>query len=302
MAARSLAIIVAVKDAEANLAAILRRLAPKEHLEVEFIFCVAGSDAPAPPTPSPNVRVVFAAPESLVPHLWRDGILLARADSVALTTAHCIPAPEWVERLLQADTGRWPGIGGIIDNDPAASAANWAVFFLRYLAFAPPRKAGIVGDLAADNAVYRRAAILAHPDLLAIGFWEPSFHHRFQAAGEALYLEPSIAVIHHGLGSPWRFVGHRYAHGREYGLARASAQLLATRFLLLAASPIVPLLTMARIFRRIFARSRYARHLLRSLPWLCLFVMAWAAGEARGYASGIAAGFRRVGGEDANER
>lgn len=285
----SLAVIVAVKDAEANLPAILANLAPQDHPDVEFIFCVAGTGVASRDLPA-SARLAHAASESLIPHLWRDGIRLARAKSVALTTAHCIPAPDWIERLKQADTARWPGIGGVIDNDPAASAANWAIFFLRYSAFAPPRPAGEVEEIAADNAVYSRAHVIEHEDLLAAGFWEPSFHRRFREAGMSLRLDPAMLVVHHGLGSPGRFIKHRYAHGREYGSARAIAKPLGTRLMLLAASPLVPAITVARIVRRVIARPRYAGAFLRSLPWLAAFVMAWTAGEVRGYIDALTRG------------
>lgn len=283
MTAGSLAIIVAVKGAEDNLAAILCSLAPAAHPDVDYLICVAGHELAGRIERFPNVSIVGAPAESLVPHLWRDGIRLAKAERVALTTAHCIPHKDWVDLLLEADTTRWPGIGGVIDNDPKASASNWAVFFLRYLAFAPPRQAGVVHDLAADNAIYRRAAILAHPDLLDIGFWEPSFHQRFVAAGESLYLDPSIIVVHHGLERPADFVRHRHAHGREYGLARGSGRSIGRRLALLLVSPFVPIVIIGRILLRMKSRSHYVMHLPRAFGWLVCFVFAWASGETRGY-------------------
>ena len=47
--------------------------------------------------------------------------------------------------------------------------SNWAIFFLRYSAFAPPLPAGETDEIAADNAVYDREAILQHSDLLDEG-------------------------------------------------------------------------------------------------------------------------------------
>ena len=278
-----LSVVIAVQGAEANLDRILSAISAHPREDIEIIFCVAGDRSPALAATALPARVSYADENSLVPQLWRDGILMAHGEKVALTTAHCIPTEQWLGRASHADIARFPGIGGLIDNDPQASAANWAIFFLRYLAFAPVRPASVVRDIAADNAVYDRAAIMAHRDLLDAGFWEPSFHRRFHADGKALFLDPSMIVIHHGLNDPWEFVRHRYAHGTEYGESRALDRGIAARIGLLLASPAVPVLIVARIVGRLTGRRDYSRHLLRALPWLVCFASAWGLGEAAGY-------------------
>ena len=115
---------------------------------------------------------------------------------MALSTAHCIPADDWVDKLLAADMSSLPAIGGVIENDNAANARDWAIYFLRYISFTPSQQKRQVAEIAADNALYRRADILQHADLLAIGFWEPSFHARFRKAGLVLELDPAIRVVH----------------------------------------------------------------------------------------------------------
>ena len=282
-AAPALSVVIAVKDAEANLDRILNVISAHSGEDIEFIFCVAGDWSPTLAATALPARVSYAEEDSLVPHLWRDGILMARGDKVALTTAHCIPTEQWLDRALHADTARFPGVGGLIDNDPQASAANWAIFFLRYLAFAPQRTASVVRDIAADNAVYSRTAIMAHRDLLGDGFWEPSFHRRFHADGKALFLDPSMIVIHHGLNDPREFVRHRYAHGTEYGGSRALERGIAARIGFLLASPAVPALIVARIVGRLTGRRDYSRHFPRALPWLVCMASAWGLGEAAGY-------------------
>ena len=99
--------------------------------------------------------------DTLVPRLWSEGISRATGQAVALTTTQFVPDDRWLDRLNAVDLDRWAGVGGPIDNDPQASALNWAIFFLRYSAFAPPLPAGETGEIAADNAVYDREAILS---------------------------------------------------------------------------------------------------------------------------------------------
>ena len=274
-----LSIVVAVKDGTSNLPALLGALEERDG-NTEVILCCAG-----PATCNEDVAQLFFPAETLVPALWSEGILRARGSCVALTTAQFVPACDWLERLQAADLRRWVGVGGAIDNDPAASARNWAIFFLRYSAFAPPLPAGETDEIAADNAVYDRAAILEHADLLREGFWEPSFHRRFRNAGKKLALDPDLVVVHHGTVSAQNFARQRHLHGRAYGIERAERAGFTRNLLLLLSSPLVPALLLGRIFIRIARRPRYRGRLLVAMPWLVRFTFAWAIGEARGYAS-----------------
>lgn len=275
-----LSIVVAVKDSSDNVPALLDSLA-NSGSETECIFCYAG-----PVRNIGNSVIESSFPtDTLIPNLWSEGILRARGDRVAITTAQFVPRPDWLDRLRSADLERWVGIGGAIDNDPAASAMNWGIFFLRYSAFAPPIPAGEAQEIAADNAVYDRAALLEHRDLLEEGFWEPSFHRRFRAAGRKLALDPGMIVVHHGAITGRSFTRQRYLHGRAYGVERARRVGFGRNLLLLLASPLVTPLLLSRVMRRMAARPVYRAQLVRAFPWLLRFTFAWAAGEAAGYAS-----------------
>ncbi|MEO6435635.1 MAG: hypothetical protein ABIP55_07720, partial [Tepidisphaeraceae bacterium] len=232
-----------------------------------------------------HIPMVSLPADTLIPSLWSEGITRARGRAVALTTAQFVPKHDWLQRVYAADVQQWAGVGGAIDNDPAASARNWAIFFLRYSAFAPPQQKRETAEIAADNAVYDRAAIMEHPDLLRDGFWEPSFHRRFHAAGRKLMLDPDLVVIHHGTILAQSFARQRYLHGRAYGIERASRGSLARNLFLLVSSPLVTPLLLARIVSRIAQRPAYRSKLLPVFPWLVRFTRAWASGEAGGYLS-----------------
>ena len=121
-----LSVVIAVQYAQDNLPAILSNLDPAAHAEVEYIFCYTEEDADTTGLVSlyKNCRALSVPRGSLIPHLWRDGIIAARAEKVALGTAHCIPAADWVDRLLAADMTQTPGIGGVIENDENACAGS----------------------------------------------------------------------------------------------------------------------------------------------------------------------------------
>lgn len=278
-----LSVVVAVKDADANLNDLLSNLPQKPDDRVEYLFVVAGEPSPALVMTSGRARVLVAPIQALVPHLWRDGIYSARGAAIGLTTAQCLPSSGWVERLLAADLKNYAGVGGTIGLDATCDAARAAMYLLRYLTYAPPQQRRTVKDIAADNAIYRRADILQEVDLLVNGFWEPSFHRRFAARGERMQLDPTISVTYRGQERAADFARLRFHHGLEFGSSRGARLGRRRAFGMLLASPLLPLLLLTRIIWRAWRHPRVPTNLWSALPWLCWYALAWSTGEARGY-------------------
>jgi hypothetical protein len=283
-----LSIIVGVQHAQDNLPDIVRALRPGARPEMELIVCHTLADPDVPTLLGENqIRIVCSPDGSLIPHLWRDGILAASGERVGTTTAHCIPAADWVDALLAADLGQTAVLAGTIENDPEADAKGRAIFLQRYAVFAPPQAKRGVRNPAADNALYRRSDLLRHRDLLQRGFWEPSFHDRFRAEGLHLALDPSLRVVHRNRYSARQYMGQRLAHGREFGLARASSRPLPQRLLLVLLSPAVFPLVLSRILRRALGKPALRKQLATAWFWLPVFLLAWVVGEASGYLASL---------------
>lgn len=280
-----LSIVIAVQKAEANLPAIREALQTRNHPQVEFIFAHAKSaeSAQRQDDGAGNVVDLFAGGNALIPELWRDGIHVARGAWVATTTAHCVPAPDWVARLQDFTADPAAAIGGLFENDAQADAADWAIFLLRYAAFASPQNSRFVSDVAADNAIYRRDLITREEDLLRDGFWEPSFHARFLAHGYRLRLEPTILVTHRNRYRVREFFGQRIAHGRRFGRDRAAKLAWPRRIGMLIAAPLLPLLFLRKIRRNALTHSTCAPHLAPASGWLLVFLCGWGWGEGLGY-------------------
>jgi len=230
----------------------------------------------------PQVKLIVAPADALMPELWETGIRQSAGEIVALTTSHFVPEPDWVKRMLRAHRSAYTAIGGAIENDPRGDLTDWAVYFGRYSAFIPPFAAAEAADIAGDNASYKRAAIDRYPDARRNGFWEPMVHDEMRRDGMKLLLDPSIVVRHTKSFTATGFIAQRFWHGRQYGSARAARAAAIKRAMYLLLSPVVPGLLFFRIARRVFAKKRHVAKFLLSSPILFLFLLSWSAGEASG--------------------
>jgi hypothetical protein len=230
---------------------------------------------------------VPGASSALIPELWRDGILAASKSRVALSIGHCKPGPGWVKTLREADLDTFAGIGGALENEAAANALGWAVYILRYSRYTPPFDARETPDLPGDNVVYDRAALLAHQAAFTEGFWEPEIHALLVKDGKRLLLDPSLVSIYvngYGLRS---FAAQRLRHGVRFGLERAGRMSLLRGLAQLTLAPLVPAVFGAKVLREAWKRPPLRAHLPAALPYLAVFVNAWALGELGGTARAL---------------
>ncbi|MEM7541686.1 MAG: glycosyltransferase [Pseudomonadota bacterium] len=278
-------VIIALERAGANLAEILNVLDLKRHPEAEVIVVHTGEAEINHDTEGPQLAYLLAPRGARIPHLWREGIRAARGALVATTTAHCIPSGKWLSQLteLGVDENR-VGVGGSIENPDHAPALSWAIYLQRYGHYTPDHaQQNETRDIAADNAVYWRAAIAAHEDLLAEGFWEPSFHARFFANKQTLAYEPALTVIHENRYSLHEYLGQRFAHGSEFGYSRARSKARLTQLALLLGSPLLTLVFFVKILSRARQHDATRKGIVKALPLLTICLVAWGLGEARGY-------------------
>lgn len=286
----SLSIIVASCNARASIRDCLDCLVQQADAEVELIVVDNSDDGSTEIVRAhfPQVRMLTLPERALMNELWSAGILQSRGDIVALTTAHCIPAPDWIAQVRAAHGAVAAGVGGAIDGDPQSSLVDWAVCFCRYSRFLPPLSAEEVEDIPADNAAYKRVPLFRHEAQWHDGFWEPQLHRALALEGQVLCLAPAMRVRHrHSYGFAG-FMRQRFMHGQKYGGWRASTLSPAKRALMLAVSPSIPLVLLQRTARRVLGKGGYRLRLIATLPLLVAFFIAWACGEALGYARGSA--------------
>jgi hypothetical protein len=235
----------------------------------------------------PSVRLVEGRDDALIPELWRDGIVAAHGDIVAILTAHCIPNKDWMSVALSLDMRRYAAYGGAIALGPNANAVGAAIHLLRYAGVSPPQTVRELDNLAADNAVYHRGDILACDDLLPLGFWEPSYHARFRQAGRRMAMQPNLTCTHKNQYTPFEFMAQRRRHGRVFGRMRAQEQPYAKRIIMLLLSPLSFFIFGAKLTYNIARTPAIRPDFFRAAPWLAVFLASWSWGECRGYADAV---------------
>lgn len=219
---------------------------------------------------------------ALVPALWRDGIDRSRGEVVALTISPMIPADDWIATAL-AGARRHGGVGGAIDPADDISLADLAECLCRYARDMTPFQARETADLPGDNSAYRRELLLGQRPLWANGFWEPPVNAALLAAGVRLRHDPELRMRQGRSAGPWRFVRQRLAHGMAHGQQRGARMSRSRNLMGIVGAPAVPALLLLRTYRELARRRRLGPRELAALPWLLLFDLAWAAGEARGH-------------------
>jgi len=285
-----LSIVVASSNARASIRDCLDSLTQQASAEVELIVVDNSGDGSADIVRAhfPGAQLLTMPAGALINQLWSAGIAESQGDIVALTTAHCIPASDWVAQVRAAHASAAAGIGGTIDGDAGSSLVDWAVCFCRYSRFMPPLGAGEVADIAADNAAYKREPLFRHQAQWRDGLWEPQLHRALAREGQVLLLAPAMGVRHrHSYGFA-AFLRQRFIHGRQYGGWRTTTLSPARRALLVAASPLLPWLLLQRTVRRVLGKGSHGLRLVATLPLLAAFFVAWSCGEALGYVRGEA--------------
>lgn len=287
MSTPRLSVVVGSHDARASVLDCLASLVPQcEAGGAELVVVDNSTDGTAPLIREayPEVRLL-SSERAHIPELWAEGIAATSGAIVALTTAHAVPASDWVAQMLRSHDVAHAGVGGVIAQDPAASLADWAVYFCRYHAFLPHVEAAVVPEIAGDNAAYKRAALDAVSETWRHGFWEPPVHAALRANGHTLWRTPDVIVVHRrslGMGG---FLRNRLQHGRQYGRDRAAGRPWTDRAVLAARTPLVPFVLTGRVASAVFRRRYHLGAFVGALPLIATFYVAWAMGELRGILS-----------------
>jgi len=280
----SVSVVVAAWQDTAGLAECLEALASQREPETEVIVVSSGPCPAGLKDRFPGVAWLDVPADLPIPRLWSLGMERSAKDVVAITTSHFTPGPDWLPVIRRSHSRLdSPAIGGPIEPPRGRQLVDWATYFMRYSAYGPCDHEETRSDLAGDNASYKRAALLAHPEFLRDGFWEQEFHRRLLRSGRTLTFVPEMRVRQRTSFGFRRFVRQRFQHGRQFGRTRLQGHGAWARAFYVAASPLVPAVLLGKISARVVGGGRDRGRFVAALPILTCFVLAWAAGEAAGY-------------------
>ena len=233
----------------------------------------------------PSVRLLTFDGPRTIPELRAAGIFAARAPCVAVIEDHCNVTPDWMAAALTAHRMGREVVGGPVRNVATRRVRDWAAFFCEYSAFLEPLAEGPVRDLTGMNVSYDRKAIAVVEDLLRKGRWETWLHARLRERGFALYCAPAMVIEHEQDYGISEFLAQRWHYSRAYAGMR-NDELDAKRWLYALGAPFLPPVLYWRMARNVFGRHRLRREFLLATPLVLVYTVAWAMGEAVGYAFG----------------
>ena len=227
-----------------------------------------------------SARFISMPRGTLVPALWGRGLRDARGRIVAFTIAQCRVGAGWAHSLIDGIRSGAAGVGGPLDVLPGTSATGRATFYLRYSAWLGSLD-GPVREIAGDNAAYDHGALRAVGNDTAESFWEVEAHARFRELGRTL-------IVHSG-ATAWftddtglaTMAARRFAHGRHSGAFRVRSGIR-TRWQMVVGAPLVPVVLLARVARRVARARGHVLRFVTSLGAFLVLAVAWAAGEAIG--------------------
>jgi hypothetical protein len=215
------------------------------------------------------------------------GIRAARARVVAFGEEHCFPEPTWAQALIDAHRGDYAAVGPAVHNANPETVVSWADLLIGYGPWLAPVARREADYLPGHNSSYKRDVLLEYGDDLArlmeaetVLMWD------LRTKGHRLLLDPAARTAHmnFGLWSSW--VRVMFLNGRAFAHTRSATWPLTKRLAFVAASPMIPVVRLARTLGHARRLGRGASFLGRVVPTLCVGLVMDGVGQMAGYAFG----------------
>ena len=241
----------------------------------------------------PLARVLAAAPETTIPELRALALRNASAPSVAVIEDHVIVPPDWARRMLEARQQGAQVVGGGVANAATDRLVDRAAFFCEYGHLLGELPVGPAEWLTGNNTVYDRSLMAPHAGLIERA-WEDRLHAALKGAGVTLVSRPDIVVGHDMHYTVFEYFTQRYHYSRSYSGARSRDMPGPKRMIFAGATVLLPPILLKRIVSSVWRHRAHRADLIRSLPAIALWTLAWAAGDAVGFLFGPGTSLQKV--------
>jgi hypothetical protein len=242
----------------------------------------------------PWVKVVCVDRQATIPEMRVAGIDASTAPAVGIIEDHVLVRPGWGRAMLDQLAGGARVVGGSIENAATDTVCDWATFLCEYSHCLPPLPDGPAEWLTGNNVVYARSVLTEQRSVLDEHKWENRLHDAIKASGTELICRSAIVVDHKKHFTVGSYSVLRYQFSRSYAGARSDGWSLPKRLVFGAASVLLPPVLFYRTVSRIRAKGKHMDRLVPSLPYIAVFVVVWAVGEAVGYLAGPGDSLARV--------
>jgi hypothetical protein len=221
------------------------------------------------------------------------GVRAASAPIVACAEEHSFPERGWAAALIEAHSGPWAAVSGVLENANPATLTSWAGLASDFGSAMSPVGGGEASELPGHHTSYKRRVLLDYDSnlehMLEI---EWVLQEALRASGGRLFREPRAVSRHL---NPSRLASHLHAQlngGRLFAGNRSRLRnwSLLRRLVWVAGSPLLPLLRLSRCLpqlRRAGARGP------RLFIVLAVGLVANSVGQMIGYALGPGQAARR---------
>jgi hypothetical protein len=242
----------------------------------------------------PTAIVIAVGQAETIPQMRARGFDAAAAPAVAVIEDHVIVPAGWARQLLDALGAAEQVVGGSVENAATGTTVDWAAFLCEYSHCLPPLPTGPAEWLTGNNVVYPRAVLDRYRRVIQEGKWENHLHDALRADGVPLICRPDIVIGHKKHYTIGEYLSQRYLYARSYAGARVTGAPLPRRLAYGVAAFALPPIRFARTVARITAKGRHQEQLVKSLPLIGLFVLAWGWGEVVGYWRGAGDSLSKV--------
>ncbi len=231
----------------------------------------------------PDIRFVANAGQRTPLELASRAASEAGGTLVLLTEDHCVPAPEWVRSMVDAQADDRAVVGGSVEPLEGATPLDWAFYLVDYYRYMPPVREGPSPTLTVCNASYRADRLAEIADVWRVIFHETAINDALAARFGQLWLAPAARVA---MRRHVRFrdaLYERYAFGRLFGCTRLEFMPGWRRLYYVVLAPALPVILFARMAGASARAPDNLRRFLRSSFHVAALVVAWSWGEWLGY-------------------
>lgn len=236
----------------------------------------------------PGVRFVPMGGQQTYAAMRTAGVKASRGKIVAITEDQCIPPESWCANVVTAHAAPHAAIGGPVDKLEPDTAINWSIYLRELGTYMTPVQEGPSEALTDCNVSYKRAALEDIADEWAEEFHEPGVHGALRQRGGTLWLSAGMLTYQQRQILFGPAIAERYAFGRLYGGQRVARVSAGRRLVLIALSPLLPVVMVVRVLLGVLRKGRYIGPCLAAIPYLVLFAGVWSWGELVGYVTGRA--------------